>query len=453
MQLFVLGMHRSGTSAVTRILNMAGAYFGPEGISNGADEGNPKGFWERVDVRAACDGLLRDAGFDWWRVSGFSLDRISETSRTRNLTELRKTLLELDAHRPWVVKEPRLSLLFPLVRPLLEVPVCVHVYREPLEVAESLRTRNGFPLPVGLALWEVYSARVLRSVHRTAAVLVRYEDLVADPRGGVRDLLERLGALGVQGLHVPTEQEITAFVTPELHRQRRSGARRGEWLNQAQAALAAAIEDGSVLTADAPHTVSEGAIAELEAFEEPRDVEALEKELAEVRERGRGHRGAGPRHGGGLGRARQDDRRRQRGANDALRKLDAGSQALSHTRTWRLVWRLQDIRAGLERSGRGQRWDPIARWGSTSLRRVQPSRIRRVRRTRRLSIDHRSSPQMQLVVLGTHRSETSTLVRLLARSGAFVVDEDRSQDAGESPELGWKLLEILAERLRAAESR
>ena len=360
MQLFVLGMHRSGTSAVTRILNMAGAYFGPEGISNGADEGNPKGFWERVDVRAACDGLLRDAGFEWWRVSGFSLDRISETSRTRNLTELRKTLLELDAHRPWVVKEPRLSLLFPLVRPLLEVPVCVHVYREPLEVAESLRTRNGFPLPVGLALWEVYSARSFEASTGLPRMLVRYEDLVADPRGGVRDLLERLGALGVQGLHVPTEQEITAFVTPELHRQRRSGARRGEWLNQAQAALAAAIEDGSVLTADPPHTVSEGAIAELEAFEA---FEALEKELSEVRERGAATEARALDMEADLGRARQDDRRRQRGANDALRKLDADLQALSHTRTWRLVWRLQDIRAGLERSGRGQRWDPIARMG------------------------------------------------------------------------------------------
>src|SRR4051794_33529948 len=105
MQLFVLGMHRSGTSGVTRLLNMAGAYFGPEGISNGADAGNPKGFWERLDVRAACDGLLQESGFDWWRVSEFSLDAIPVDVRDRHLTELHKTLLELDAHRPWVLKE------------------------------------------------------------------------------------------------------------------------------------------------------------------------------------------------------------------------------------------------------------------------------------------------------------------------------------------------------------
>ena len=52
MQLLVLGMHRSGTSMVTRLLNMAGAYFGPEGIATEANEENPKGFWERRDVRA-----------------------------------------------------------------------------------------------------------------------------------------------------------------------------------------------------------------------------------------------------------------------------------------------------------------------------------------------------------------------------------------------------------------
>ena len=73
MQLIVLGMHRSGTSAVTRLLNMAGAYFGPEGSATEANEENPKGFWERKDVRRVCDGLLKDAGFDWWRLGSFEM--------------------------------------------------------------------------------------------------------------------------------------------------------------------------------------------------------------------------------------------------------------------------------------------------------------------------------------------------------------------------------------------
>lgn len=50
MQLMVLGMHRSGTSVLTRVLNMMGAYFGPEGIIAATNDENPKGFWERRDA-------------------------------------------------------------------------------------------------------------------------------------------------------------------------------------------------------------------------------------------------------------------------------------------------------------------------------------------------------------------------------------------------------------------
>ncbi len=71
MQLLVLGMHRSGTSSVTRLLNLAGTYFGPEGIATDPNDENPKGFWERRDVRAVCDGLLQSGGYNWWKIATF----------------------------------------------------------------------------------------------------------------------------------------------------------------------------------------------------------------------------------------------------------------------------------------------------------------------------------------------------------------------------------------------
>ena len=118
MQLIVLGMHRSGTSSVTRLLNLAGAYFGPEGIATDPNEENPKGFWERRDVRAVCDGLLHGGGYDWWRVADFSPDNIPEDVRAERLEEFRRIVFHLDAHRPWVMKEPRLCLLLPILRPV-----------------------------------------------------------------------------------------------------------------------------------------------------------------------------------------------------------------------------------------------------------------------------------------------------------------------------------------------
>jgi hypothetical protein len=58
MQILVLGMHRSGTSMVARLLNMMGAYFAPEGVEMPAHPEKPKGFWERQDV-LLCIRLLR----------------------------------------------------------------------------------------------------------------------------------------------------------------------------------------------------------------------------------------------------------------------------------------------------------------------------------------------------------------------------------------------------------
>ena len=73
MQLIVLGMHRSGTSMLMRLLNLMGAYFGPEGISTGANAENPRGFWERRDIRSLNDALLWSKGRDWNRISGLDL--------------------------------------------------------------------------------------------------------------------------------------------------------------------------------------------------------------------------------------------------------------------------------------------------------------------------------------------------------------------------------------------
>ena len=271
MQLLVLGMHRSGTSGVTRLLNMAGAWFGPEGISTGANEQNRKGFWERRDVRDMCDALLRGGGFDWWRVSRFDLDAIPEAVRENQLKVFRKIVLELDAHRPWVLKEPRLCLLLPLLKPVLEVPIFIHVVREPLEVAASVHARSGFSRPAALGLWELYTIRSLEASAGMPRLLVRYDELTADPVATTTRLLDELADLGVQGLRRPTEREITAFITPDLHHQRRSAEVRGLHLNQQQAQIAAAIDDGTVFDAPLPSAVSEGALESLVDFEEAED--------------------------------------------------------------------------------------------------------------------------------------------------------------------------------------
>jgi hypothetical protein len=313
MQLIVLGMHRSGTSAVTRLLNMAGAYFGPEGVSTGSNDENPKGFWERRDIREISDGILFASRADWWRVADFDVAQLAPDLRTEVQTRLGRLVLELDAHRPWVLKEPRLCLLFPVLRPLLEVPVCLHVHRDPVEVALSLRARDETPLEMGLALWERYTTSALAASAGLPALHVSFAEVVTRPVPTVARLLDELADVGVRGLRMPSEREIEAFITPTLYRQSGDSEARS-LLTDAQTALARELLAPGPTP---PREVSAAALDVLRAYEATR-------EAPEVRAREGSHLAASP----WTGRDRGDDEFRAVG-----RRLDAVDEQIEELRS------------------------------------------------------------------------------------------------------------------------
>ena len=61
--ILVLGMHRSGTSAVTGALRLCGVELGTELMQPGSD--NPKGFWEHAGVVAIHERLLAALERSW----------------------------------------------------------------------------------------------------------------------------------------------------------------------------------------------------------------------------------------------------------------------------------------------------------------------------------------------------------------------------------------------------
>jgi hypothetical protein len=267
VQIVVLGMHRSGTSAATRLLNMMGAYFGPASISTGLSWENPTGFWERRDVRQICDGVLHACGVDWWRPARFLPEEVPGLVRRQALERWQAVAEDLEAYRPWVVKEPRLCLLLPVLRPALDAPVALHVHREPLEVAASLRHRNHFPLHVGLALWEFYTVSALNASRDMPSVHVWYGDLLADAGGELARIHAALVDAGVTGLTLPDDAEVGAFLTEDLHRQREQVEAHQGRLSLAQAELLKTLRDPDAAARDALK-VSPGTLDVLMAFEE-----------------------------------------------------------------------------------------------------------------------------------------------------------------------------------------
>ena len=245
MQIIVLGPHRSGTSLVTRLINMMGAYFDAGNASIGFNDENPKGFWERSDVIKCNEEILKYYNCSWDRLEEWKFQPVIKKTpkELENTTGWMKNIvLEMDAHRPWVVKDPRMCITFPYWKPLLEVPVAVVVYRDPVEVAVSLRHRNQFSLAQGLALWEYYAVGIVNAIKGVPTVYISHSEMLADPVKVVQKMHDKLKEHGVREIAMPADKEITAFIEPALHRSKANDMPHAETLTSFQQELIAYIK-------------------------------------------------------------------------------------------------------------------------------------------------------------------------------------------------------------------
>jgi len=218
LQILVIGMHRSGTSALTGALNRAGVYLGDKAELTPTSWENPKGFFERSDARRICDSLLRGSDSDWWKVSGFSADNIDHEMVRTKRSEIRNLIGHLngEAESSWALKEPRLCLLLPVFRGFLSNQCAVIVARHPTEVARSLRRRNGFPIAAGMALWEAYMCCALQNAGDLEHFIVRYDEILDQPEQLFGNLFEWLEQMGMGGLDVDA---AVRSISPELRRE------------------------------------------------------------------------------------------------------------------------------------------------------------------------------------------------------------------------------------------
>lgn len=184
----VLGAHRSGTSALTRVLSLCGAAL-PKRLLGSAPH-NEAGHWEPDAIVVIHEQLLASAGTYWHDVSEFPKSWFSsDIARVfcdRILGALRADYSDAVL---FVVKDPRMCRLVPLWLQVLDQfgaePLFVIVVRNPLEVAASLEARNGFPPAKSMLLWLRQFLAAERDTRGMKRSLVSYEDLLDDWRSVV----------------------------------------------------------------------------------------------------------------------------------------------------------------------------------------------------------------------------------------------------------------------------
>lgn len=213
----VLGMHRSGTSALTRALGLLGLGTGARGALMEAAPSNRSGHWEITALTECNDRLLRAAGGRW---SGppADLSGLHEAAAGAAGTEARALLADLLPDGPWTWKDPRLCLTLPFWREVLGgCPPVVVCLRNPLEIAASLERRNGFAVAYGVALWERHLRALWPELADRPVLVVDYDDVLGEPVRVVDDL----AAFVTDHTGVAPNEEARAAATASLDEDER----------------------------------------------------------------------------------------------------------------------------------------------------------------------------------------------------------------------------------------
>jgi GT2 family glycosyltransferase len=226
--LVVLGMHRSGTSALTGMLHHLGVALGDRLMVATPD--NPRGYWEHLDVMRVDERLMAALGWTWDDIrplpSGFEN---GEPSRAA-MQELTAILLrDFAGATLWGFKDPRLCRLLPLWTALFTAervePRYLLALRHPLDVIASLQARDGMSAERAALLWLGHVLDAERATRGQRRAIVHYEELVGGP--GWRAVAARVAAaldIAWPNAGAVAEAAVDAFLVPELRRRRVSDA-------------------------------------------------------------------------------------------------------------------------------------------------------------------------------------------------------------------------------------
>lgn len=218
LAVLVLGMHRSGTSALARLVGYLDIALPSDGIDAHPD--NSKGYWEPQAVVAVDDRILRTARTSWFDPRPFPLDRIPPGVRSAHRADLRSAIWQSYGNASRIViKDPRLCRLVPMITDALaedgRAVRAVLMLRSPAAVAQSLHRRDRSTTAYAHALWLRHMIDAERATRDLPRVVLTYDSLLDDWHAP----MARLARLAGRAAWTPddaTVQAIDAFLDHDL---------------------------------------------------------------------------------------------------------------------------------------------------------------------------------------------------------------------------------------------
>jgi hypothetical protein len=327
-----LGMHRSGTSVMSRMVNLLGVDLGPEPIVSVSGEDNRRGYWEHSSFRVLNDEILATFGGQWDAPPYFPPAWTRDPRLAEVKAEARDFLAQTFAgQQVWGWKDPRSCLTLPFWQDLVGEMRYVICLRNPCAIAESLLQRNGLHFPHAEQLWLAYTHAALAHTAAHPRLLVFYEDLLDDWRPQLRRLAAFLGT--PERAEEPLIQAaVEGFIDRELwhHRQRPESAIVSPRLSLAAKSLYSLVRDSRTQTNTVAtlRTERDRLSADMTAMREASAARMIEhtstvQQLTRQRD--------------GLARDRDDLARERQDLDRERQALAMTIHAIAQSRSWRLA--------------------------------------------------------------------------------------------------------------------
>jgi len=216
-------MHRSGTSALARMLSLLGAEL-PEhlmGTEYRGRGGNEAGHWEPERLVDLHDEMLAEAGSRWddWR--RFEPAALGPERFSHYKGEIARLIEEEygDASL-FVLKDPRLCRFVPLYEEILGkmgiAPRFVLTYRNPISVLDSLAARDDMTASYASLVWLRHVLDAEETTRGKARVFTAYEEYMDDWRTSAARISARLELDWPRGADDNVGLEIDAFLSRDL---------------------------------------------------------------------------------------------------------------------------------------------------------------------------------------------------------------------------------------------
>lgn len=199
---FILGMHRSGTSCLAGSLAHCGLFFG-EAVRDSRPY-NLKGTYELKDAMKVHEQILRASNGSWYQPpSHIAVNR-------RQKQALEKIAGRIDKCTPCGLKDPRLLLLLDIWTGIVDSYALVATYRHPVAVAQSLARRNQIPEEKAYNLWLVYNAELIRWHKRYHFPIISFD--LSNVELYCQAVVAVATTLGLE----PDTAQLREFIAPEL---------------------------------------------------------------------------------------------------------------------------------------------------------------------------------------------------------------------------------------------